>query len=80
MLESGSDRWVSYVRGQPAHDVVDGVAPLAEGNEIVEAFEHHILVIEVRAVFAVLHPIPGEGLFGGLRLSGCDVGKSFIDP
>ncbi|MNL44174.1 hypothetical protein D3C87_1667320 [compost metagenome] len=55
---------VARVARQLQHDVVERISPLTESDEIMEALEHHILVAEVLALFSVLHPIPGKGLFG----------------
>ena len=46
----------------------------------MEAFEHDVLVIEVRAFLAILHPVPGEGPIRVRRLARCQVGKLLIDP
>ncbi|MNT77069.1 hypothetical protein D3C72_2161450 [compost metagenome] len=55
---------VARVARQLQHDVVKRISPLAERDEIMEALEDHVLVAEMLALLAVLHPVPGKGLFG----------------
>src|SRR6202046_4728974 len=71
---------VAAVFGEPRHDAENGVAPLAERHEIVEALEDDVLLAEMAAVAGILQPVPGHGLFRVFGLAGLDVADALVDP
>jgi hypothetical protein len=53
---------------------------LAERDEVVEAFEHDVLLAEMAAVSGILQPVLGHGLFWAFDLAGLMQRKTFTIP
>ena len=71
---------IAAIFRQPRHDPENRIAPLAERDEIVEAFEYDVLLAEMTAVTGILQPVPGYGLFRVLDFAGLDVADAIVDP
>jgi hypothetical protein len=71
---------VAAIFGQARHDPEDRIAPLAERDEIVEAFEDDVFLAEVAAVSGILQPVPRHGLVRVFDFAGLDVADAFVDP
>ena len=70
LLERHARVGIAAVLAEPRHDAEDRIAPLAEGDEIVEALEDHVLLAEMLAVAGVFQPVPGDRLLRIPRRAG----------
>ena len=80
LLERGANVGITAILAEARHDAEDRIAPLAERDEVMEAFKDNVLLAEMRAFPGILEPIPGDR---PLRISDApvrDIVQPLIDP
>ena len=80
LFEPGFGIGITGVLRQLQHDVVHGVAPLAQGHEVVKAFEHNISMREILSIAGVFDPVVGKSSLWVGCFAADNIGKPVVDP